>query len=259
MKILTYNIRVRKPEDKPEKMWNFRKANLVKLLKSENPDIILFQEVKDFVQRSYLKKSFPNFEWFGKGRDFQWNPYSEQCAVMWNKDKFKKIKADYMFLSETPWKRSRGWDGKYIKVLVWVILEEISTGKQFMVMPVHLETVGLQAKIKGAMQIKELCNGLTIPVIFGGDFNSHVSFAKEVFDVLDTFASDSNIHSQSIVNGECGTYNAFIVGNNPPGNRCDYIYGKGIEMLECKTLDESYGLGYTPSDHLPVTLEFNIK
>jgi endonuclease/exonuclease/phosphatase family metal-dependent hydrolase len=259
MKILTYNIRVRKPEDKPEKMWNFRKANLVKLMKSEDPDIILLQEVKDFVQRRYIKKSFSNFEWFGKGRDFQWNPYSEQCAVMWNKDKFKKIKADYMFLSETPWKRSKGWDGKYVKVFVWVILEEIVTGKQFMVMPIHLETFGMQAKIKGAKQIKDFCEGVTIPIIFGGDFNAHYQYQREVFDSFDSFAKDANLHSKSIINGECGTYNAFIVGNNKPEYRGDYIYGKGIEMIECKTLDENYGLGYTPSDHLPITLEFNLQ
>jgi len=41
--------------------------------------------------------------------------------------------------------------------------------------------------------------------------------------------------------------------------RGDYIYGRGIEMIECKTLDESYGLTYTPSDHLPLTLEFNLQ
>lgn len=258
MKILTYNIRVQKPEDKLEKWWFYRKSNVVKLIKSESPDIILLQEVKDFMQRGYLKRKFPNFDYYGKGRDFQWNPYSEQCAVMWNKDKFKKVKADYFFLSETPWKRSKGWDGRYIKVLVWVILEEIVSGKQFMVMPIHLDTYGAVAKVKGALQIKALCDNMNIPIIFGGDFNSHRDWAKGVFDIFDTFAQDVNIHSKSIINGECGTYNAFKVGNNPPGNRCDYIYAKGVEMIECKTLDESYGLAYTPSDHLPVTLEYNL-
>lgn len=140
----------------------------------------------------------------------------------------------------------------------WVILEEMASGKQIMVMSIHLETFGMQAKIKAARQIKEFCEELTMPIIFGGDFNSHYKYHRNIFDSFDAIAQDANIYSKSIINGECGTYNAFKVGNNPPQNRCDYIYGKGIEMIECKTLDESYGLSYTPSDHLPITLEFKI-
>lgn len=148
MKVLTYNMRVHTLEDKPEKMWGFRKENLVKLIKSEDPDIILLQEVKDFVQRCYLKSQFSNFEYYGKGRDFQWNPFSEQVAIMYNRDKFDKIAEGYFFLSETPAKRSRGWDGKYIKLIVYVVLEDKSTGKQFLVMSVHLDTFGEQSNIK---------------------------------------------------------------------------------------------------------------
>lgn len=87
----------------------------------------------------------------------------------------------------------------------------------------------------------------------------HYQYRREVFDSFDSFAKDANLNSELIMNGDCGTYNAFIVGNNKAEYRGDYIYGRDIEMIECKTLDESYGLTYTPSDHLPLTLEFNLQ
>ena len=54
-------------------------------------------------------------------------------------------------------------------------------------MPVHLDTYGAIAKVKGALQIKEFYSNMSIPIIFGGDFNSHIDWAKDVFDVFDTF------------------------------------------------------------------------
>jgi endonuclease/exonuclease/phosphatase family metal-dependent hydrolase len=66
-KLITYNIRYANNHDGDDS-WDNRKAKVVDILKTNNPDIIGLQEVLK-KQLNYLDKNLDQYDYVGVGRD----------------------------------------------------------------------------------------------------------------------------------------------------------------------------------------------
>ena len=254
MKILTYNIRVQMPKDKGVKSWFKRKSLVADIISSNDADIVSIQECGNWYQKLSLLSAVDGYSYHGKGRDGDFNPASEEVGVLWKKDKFKLINKGSFFLSETPNKRSRGWDAKYNRVCAWVKLEDKATMKQLYVLSTHFDSAGSIARKESAKLVLSFMKELDAPSMVMGDLNTNVVMGEGVIELLSTELKNAD---DNIVN-MTGTYNGFRFEIPDLGYKADYIFTKGISHNNCSIIYTRYDGAY-PSDHYPVMLDFDIK
>jgi endonuclease/exonuclease/phosphatase family metal-dependent hydrolase len=215
------------------------------------PDFVGTQEGK-YNQLTYLiSKELPGYGYFGVSRDSS-DTEGEFCAILFNMSKFRVLKQSTFWLSETPEKKSKGWDGAFERICTYGLFEEIATGKKLYVFNTHLDHVGEVARTNGAKLILEriaAINTEKLPVILTGDFNSEPT--SEAYKIVIQTMNDSRTASQDKPIGPTGTFNGFKF-NEPVTRLIDYIFvSKDLAVLKYAVLNDSHE-GRYPSDHLPV-------
>lgn len=166
--------------------------------------------------------------------------------------KFRVIKQSTFWLSETPDKKSKGWDAALERICTYALFEEIATGKKLYVFNTHLDHVGEAARTNSTKLILEKIAAINtdkLPVILTGDFNAEPS--SEAYKTLTQTLNDSRTASKDKPIGPSGTFNGFKF-NEPVTKLIDYIFvSKDITVLKYAVLNDSHE-GRYPSDHLPV-------
>lgn len=247
---MTYNIRYGNAAD-GENHWNNRKEFLQGQMAFYKPDIIGIQEALHF-QVHFIDSSFVNYNFVGVGRD-DGKEKGEYSAIFYNKDKFKNLKQDTFWLSETPDKISVGWDAAMERICTYTLLEDKITKQKFWIFNTHFDHIGEQARIESAQLIYNKINAINVdnfPVILMGDFNLKPDSKPIVF--LADKLNDAMKGSLEKPFGPTGTFNGFKF-NEPVTDRIDYIFTskKNMEVLQYAVLSDSKDCKY-PSDHLPV-------
>lgn len=93
MKLGTWNIRSLMLKDMFSKRnWFYRLPFIIKTLKSEDPDIMCFQEVHGLIQRWSLLLFLRGYRYVFKRTDGDCNPFSMENGIAYKKSKF-----DYVF------------------------------------------------------------------------------------------------------------------------------------------------------------------
>lgn len=252
--IMSYNIKLDYPKE-GENSWTNRKPFFINQLKFYEPDVLGVQEALPNQMRD-MDSLLLDYSYVGVGRDDGKNE-GEFSAIFYKKAKFKIIKSNTFWLSETPDQVSMGWDGVCNRVCSYALLEDINSGKIFYVFNTHFDHVGTEARKNSATliikKIKEL-NTKNYPVVLTGDFNMEVDH-ESIEHIKETLQDSKAI--AKVTFGPEGTYNGFHF-DKPVTRRIDFAFiSTEIVVNKYAVLSDNWNLRY-PSDHLPVLIEIKL-
>lgn len=253
---ISWNIRYHNPDDGPN-AWPVRKAHVTGLIAYYAPDIFGIQEgLSDQVDD--LKSALPRYKCIGVGRD-DGDSKGEFSAVFYSNDRFTTVLSGTRWLSPTPDKPSIGWDAALPRICTYAILEDVHDGRRLLVMNTHFDHQGAKARSESAnllLNTERALNPEGLPAILMGDFNATPE-SEPVQRILQVF-QDARAISRQPPYGPEGTFNGFKPCNVPPWPRIDYIFTRGMQVLNYATLTHQYNGSY-PSDHLPIIATLQIR
>eukprot|EP01084_Bolivina_argentea_P031532 58371_1 len=178
--IMSYNVRGSNLDIGTTTNWQSRKTVALEMLNMYIPDIIGLQES----QMNQLQI----FKQLG------YNSYGKYMAtsILYNKQKFKLIDGDTVWLSKTPHiEHSTSWDMSQERVVTWILItHQISDDNQqcedtnisqgsYLIFNTHLDHKGEKSRVESCMVIKDIIHEISIikyenkyPVFITGDFNA---------------------------------------------------------------------------------------
>ena len=245
--IMSYNLRSStKNEQDGANGWINRKEAAVKMLLTERPDVVGMQEEMPD-QEAYLRKHLSAvYDGVSISRDPA-NREDEACAIFYDKQKFDLVRTNTFWLSETPDVPSRGWDGKYKRIVTYVHLRDKATGQLYLVFNTHLDHKGVVAREQSLQLIADSAiaiGGDTIPMFVMGDLNVTPD-APELAPMWNTMKLAQN---EAPVTDKGMTFHSWGRGK---GKMIDYIFYRNASALEFRILRNGYGVPFL-SDHYPV-------
>lgn len=247
LKLVTFNIRCDYDQD-GENSFRYRKPLIIKKLEKERPDIICFQEVLPHVA-VWLKQSLTDYYVIGCGRSETLE--DEQMAVAYRKDRLNLIAMETFWLSPTPYVPASRYPEQSIcpRVCTEAVFEDLEEKNVFRLMNLHLDHMGVQARILGLEQILKKVRGAklfpNVPVILAGDFNAEPD--GEEIRLMENWPQYKNI-----TEGIGITYHGFEPDDVP--ERIDYIYTDGIRCRAVTKWEDHEGKVWL-SDHYPLCTE----
>lgn len=255
--LMTYNMRLDIAVD-GDQDWSHRKDFFTGQIKFYEPDIFGVQEATP-TQVTDLSLLLTEYAHVGIGREGIGK--GESSNIFYKKDRFKVLRQDTFWLSETPDSISKGWDAAYHRVCTYALLKDLKTKSKFWVFNTHLDHMGEIARTKGIELIVSKINELNtdqLTVFFMGDFNSTPDSAR--IQSLKQLMNDTSDISEAKHFGPSGTFNGFK-HDVPVTTLIDYIFiskESSFKIIKHATLSDSVDLKY-PSDHLPVYIEVHIS
>tara|TARA_R110000868_G_scaffold66877_4_gene198876 strand:+ start:1484 stop:2326 length:843 start_codon:yes stop_codon:yes gene_type:complete len=249
--LISFNIRYDNTGDTINN-WNDRKASLAKLIQHYDADIVGIQEGLHH-QVDFLNTALTNYSYVGVGRD-DGKEKGEYSAIFYNSNKFKVLKTNTFWLSETPEKVSVGWDASMERICSYALFENLKTKKQFWVFNTHFDHRGMQARINSAQLIYKKINEINtskLPVILMGDLN--LTPDTEPIQYLKKNLTDAMEISKKPFYGPTGTFNGFDQ-DRIMENRIDYFFVKNVDVLSYTHIDDRMANNKHISDHLPILM-----
>ena len=252
--VMSYNIRssVKNQTDGPNG-WEFRKEAAVRMLLTEKPDVVGMQEEMPD-QEAYLREHLKSlYDAVSISRDPN-NREDEACAIFYNKNKYDLVGTNTFWLSETPSVPSRGWDGKYKRIVTYVHIKDKTTGQLYLVFNTHLDHKGVIAREKSLQLIADSAiaiGGDTIPMFVMGDLNVTPD-APELAPMWNTMKLAQR---EAPVTDTSYTFHGY---NPNKGKMIDFIFYRNASALEFRILRDGYGVPYL-SDHYPIAADFSPK
>jgi endonuclease/exonuclease/phosphatase family metal-dependent hydrolase len=155
---------------------------------------------------------------------------------------------------------STGWDAAFPRVVTWVKLRDLETGKTFFHFNTHFDHRGERARDESARLLLDRIRlpARSLPTVITGDFNFTES--SDGYKLLTTKTSglhDARYVSESPHHGPTSTFNEFKA--LIPDRKIDFIFVKGnIRVLQHGVLSDTWD-GRFPSDHMPVLAEIVIN
>lgn len=253
IQVVSYNIRLATDSD-GENAWKYRKEKLNAFLREMQPDVFGLQEVLH-EQLECIAENFPQFQYVGLARD-DGKTLGEYSPVFYNKSKYSVLQSGTFWLSQTPEiAGSRGWDAACNRVVSYVGLHDLTTGKNFYVFNTHFDHMGELARKNSSLLLLKAVDSIAknTPCIITGDFNSNQQ--SEPYKILTDPSNpkhffDSRLIAEKI-EGVDYSYTGFKVNGIQP-ELIDYIFIKGALKVKSFTIDNrNDGINY-PSDHLPL-------
>lgn len=249
--IMSYNLRNAQADDGLNS-WQYRKEACVAAVIDQRPDVVGFQE-NSLPQDTFLSGALSMYDHVAVGRE-EGNPVTETNAIYYLRDRFRLVKTNTFWLSETPNVCSKGWDGKYARVATYTLLEDVNTGEQYLIMNTHLDHKGVNARRESMRLVSDTINSFSTekkPVfsILMGDLN-----VKPLDPALEPVRQHM-LSTQEVFKNQESTFHGW--GEEPNGGKIiDYIFYKNAWPTSFRVLnDNSYGVAYL-SDHYPIIATF---
>ena len=160
--IASYNVRVLNANDEAQgDVWSRRCKAICDQMNFVSPVAFGTQEVT-YKQLQDMQQLLDRYAYIGVGRD-DGKQAGEFMAIFYNKEQLELLKHDTFWLSETPEKVSRGWDGACNRVCTWGEFKDKRTKKKFYYFNTHLDHKGPVAQVEGAKlllrKIREIAKG----------------------------------------------------------------------------------------------------
>ena len=253
LKIMSYNVLC---YGRDGFFWTDRKDMVTDILNREHPDSFGLQE-SHYDWMKVVCAAMPDYAYVGAGRD-DGKTDGEFSPVFYLKDKFELLDSGTFWLSETPDRVSRGWDGVCRRVCSWAKLKDKESGSVYVHMNTHLDHRGPVARTNGLAQLLDFAERFSEPVVLTGDFNFEegCELYKQMTSGL---LRDSKYAAKEILS-EGVTYTGFypLIKDNDPPQIIDYInVSDGIKVDTYRVIDDKPN-GKFPSDHYPVEAEIEI-
>lgn len=249
LKLVTFNIRCDYDQD-GENSFRYRKPLILKKIDREQPDVICFQEVLPHVA-VWLKQSLTDYYVIGCGRSETLE--DEQMAVAYKRDRLNLIAMETFWLSPAPYVPASRYPEQSIcpRVCTEAVFEDLEERNIFRLMNLHLDHMGVRARILGLEQILKKVKDSKffpeVPVILAGDFNAEPD--GEEIRQMQNWPEYRNV-----TEGAGITYHGFEPGDEP--ERIDYIYIRDGESTVIRSISmekwEDREANVWLSDHYPV-------
>ena len=136
--MMSCNVRCLTPMDLGKKSWFYRADLLVDHIAAQAPGIIGFQEATQW-QYQYLVDTFTGYDSVIDYRDN--SVASEGCPIFYNTSLYTLQEKGSFWLSETPEVMSKDWGAAHYRICSYVILQERSTEKSFVVFIRYVNTL----------------------------------------------------------------------------------------------------------------------
>ena len=240
-----------------------RAANIQDLIKKNDPDVLLLQEVSvDWIPHLKTFMADNNYSYYGYGRyggelSAEGLESGDQFVpILWKTDKYDLVQSGHFWLSSTPEEvRSAAWvDGtisKYPRCVNWVILKDKATGGEFMTMNIHTDPESDRVRTLSCdLAVKKLDEFRgERPAVIGGDFN--MSLTDRGYSIM-TGSGYPDVRVKAVDTEFGGSFNAW-------GDRTDdnFAFGDHIFMSENMVAEKfdvvnDYYDGEHISDHNPL-------
>lgn len=262
LNLMSFNLRMITSEDQDLLSWSSRKVAVVKMINDISPDVIGFQEPK-WQQVAYLENNLGLYS--SVKRNVNEGTEDEDVAayamLMYKTDKYRLLEKGSYWLSATPDKRSYPWAAtdEQRRMTVWAHLQDISSGKEFLVFSTHLpyktEDADNEARKEcvklNVSRMKEY-GGENLPVFIVGDMNSSYVENDRRRDCLVYYYEwmDSARDTAPVTDDKL-SFNSFGLSEPAPTWNIDHIFYRNAEALEFRTVDDDYGVPFI-SDHYPI-------
>lgn len=246
IKIMTFNVLCYGPD---EMNWMDRKGMVTDIIRTNRPDSFGLQESHyDWMQA--VSAALPEYAYIGVGRD-DGAQGGEFSPVFYLKEKYDVVDSGTFWLSETPDKVSRGWDGACNRVCSWAKLRDKESGTVYVHVNTHLDHRGPEARTKGLQLILDHAAKFDEPVVCTGDFNF-----EEGCDLYKQLTSgclkDSKYAAEDTMSNI--TFNAFypIIKDKGTPGIIDYVsFSNDVSVKKYRVITDKPD-GKFPSDHYPV-------
>lgn len=249
--VMSYNIRISTAQDGTNS-WEYRYPASAMMIDDQKPDIIGTQESLH-EQVSYLVEVCKGYKYVGVGTE-DGKKKGAVNAIIYNSKTMVVVKNGTFWLSDTPSKVSKGWDGAYFRTATWAVMKTKDSGQKVFVVNTHLDNEGVEARTKGLElilnKISEL-NTDNCPVILLGDFNmepgdSSMSSVKNA--MKDTRESAFSTDHK-------GTFHNW--GRQKTETIIDFIWYSGFDSCTSyETVTKEYYKRAFISDHFPIKATF---
>ena len=250
-KLMTYNIKYDNTNDTVNN-WNDRKEELVRLIQHYKPLIMGTQEALHH-QVTYIDSCLADYAFIGVGRD-DGKQKGEYSPIHYDTTRYKVLKKNTFWLSETPEKVSVGWDAALERICTYGLFEDIKSKHRLWIFNTHFDHVGVKAR---AESIKLIMNKIMdintekLPVVLMGDFN--LTSDQKPIHLIKTYLKDGQEITENPFYGPNGTFNGFDQ-NRILDKRIDYIFTKYLKVKNYFHIDDRMQNNKHISDHLPVLI-----
>ncbi len=280
--VASYNIRYENQDDVSKgNGWKQRCPIVTKLIRFHDFDIFGAQEVLNG-QLIDMLDQLPGYDYTGVGRinglkDGEFSP------IFYNTMRLELLKSGNFWLSETDDKPSVGWDAALPRICSWGKFKEKSSGKCFWFFNLHMDHVGVKARLESSRLVIQKIKTLTAgePFILTGDFNmDQTSEGYKLFATSQIMQDSYDIADlRYALNGTFNDFNPTLKTDS----RIDHIFvRRGAHVLRYGVLTDSYRIeaktpteniqsgnfpkevslkkfeNRLPSDHFPVKIEVNL-
>ena len=262
MRICSFNLRGVIGKDKNERSWGHRKNIVANFLKKQDIDICGTQE-SAYKQFPALNELLSEYGYFGKSSVGEENGRVLNL-VMYKKSRFKMLKAQTLWLSDTPEKVSKMFDSSEPRTVTYGHFFDNKTKRDFFMFSTHFDHKGVLARpaqAKILMQLIEKIAG-NKPFVLVGDFNSGEKSEAITYIASQKYISDARSISKTPPVDMPHTFHGFKGHKTKVGKtfkRIDYVWvSKPSEVLSYEVSDYSEN-GVYPSDHYPIVCDVRLK
>lgn len=239
-----------------------RAANILDLIKKNDPGILLLQEVSvSWIPHLQTFMADERYAYYGYGR-YGGEMSAEDLKsgdqfvpILWKTELYDLVESGHFWLSSTPEVYSSDWvDGtksNYPRCVNWVILKDKTSGSELAVMNIHTDPESNMVRTNSCVLAMEKLNQLRgdRPAVVAGDWNMGLTDTGYSVVTSSGFV-DLRVKAETTDMG--GSFNAW--GERKEGN---FAYGDHIFMTEdmvaelYDVVDDRYD-GEHISDHNPL-------
>ncbi|EGW35647.1 uncharacterized protein SPAPADRAFT_58854 [Spathaspora passalidarum NRRL Y-27907] len=180
VRIYTNNIRYdnRNHPDEFEQPWKKRRVQSINSMdfhSSAQANVVCLQEVLHHQLNDILDKLNKHDEWtyYGVGRS-DGITRGEYAPILYKKSEWRVVQNTTYWLSETPWKPSRGWDAALERIVTMITLQSYHNPLvKINVFNTHYDHRGKVARRESSkLIVNKMQNFNTYPSFLCGDFNT---------------------------------------------------------------------------------------
>ena len=241
IKVMTFNLRTPVKAD-GENYFPNREENVLNAIKTEDPDIIGFQEMADY-SRAFLKRSLSDYVVIGCGRSDKY--LGESCSIAFKRDKFDLVNFETEWLSSSPSVAGSIYEGSdqscWPRVFVRAELCFGEDGKRLYFYNTHLDHKGAQARLLGMNQIIQSISSCDAPFVLTGDMNAVPSALETQLPL--------HLKNKAVKDATDNITHSFHgFGKIDSGCKIDYIY-TDAEFFDTHIVSDAHENGVYISDH----------
>lgn len=216
-----------------------RVRSVLQTIEDISPDLMGLQECTHEWMAFLTEKFSGEYGIVGEGRDGTNTDTDQFNPILYRKDKFTLIDSGTRWLSETPEiKYTKVPDSTYERIFTFAVLEEKSSGKQFVFISTHFDHQGGQADQASCMAAS-ISQFRDMPMFMCGDYNGS--------GIANVMRDYGYVNSKKVALNKVND-----VATMSGGSEIDFIFTNGIESA---VTYYEVGVENESSDHFPVVIK----